>query len=96
MIHVLLPVQYLATPDRGRREPQTRLMVAVLQTVLDDYRGSAYRRAAGYAGHRDRRDYAAARAYVASTDRKWPFSFENLCEAVGLDANRLRAELARA
>ena len=34
-----------------------------------------------------------AMAYVASTDRAWPFSFENLCEALGLDAGCLREEL---
>jgi len=95
MIHVLLPVQYLNKPGGRRGEPQTRLMLAVLQTVVDDYRGSAYRRAAGFALHRDLRAYAAARAYVESTDRTWPFSFENLCEAIGLDAGTLRIELAR-
>ncbi len=94
MIHTLLPVQYLAKRGEGCRGPQTRLMVAVLQTVVDDYRGSTYRLAAGFAPHRDRRAYAAACAYVASTDRTWPFSFENLCEALGLDAGSLRTELA--
>ena len=95
MIHVLLPVQYLNKPGARREEPRTRLMLAVLQTVVDDYRGSAYKHAAGFAVRRDPRAYAAARAYVESTDRKWPFSFENLCEAVGLDAGSLRTELAR-
>ena len=95
MIHVLLPVQYLHKPGERRKEPQTRLMLAVLQTVVDDYRGSAYRHAAGFAARRDSRDYAAARAYVESRDRTWPFSFENLCEAVGFDADSLRTELAR-
>ena len=95
MIHTLLPVQYLFKRDEGRCEPQTRLMLAVLQTVVDDYRGSAYRQAAGFAPYRDQRAYAAASAYVASTDRTWPFSFENLCEALGLDAGSLRTELAR-
>jgi hypothetical protein len=95
MIHTFLPVQYLSKRGKGRGEPQTRLMVAVLQTVVDDYRGSAYRHAAGFAPHRDQRAYAAACAYVASTDRTWPFSFENLCEALGLDAGCLRTELAR-
>jgi hypothetical protein len=28
-----------------------------------------------------------------STDRTWPFSFENLCEALGIDADALRLEL---
>ena len=95
MIHVVLPVQYLNKPGERRKEPQKRLMVAVLQTVVDDYRGSAYRHAAGFAMPRDVGAYAAARAYVESKDRTWPFSFENLCEAVGLDADTLRTELAR-
>jgi hypothetical protein len=95
MIHTMLPVQYLAKRGEGRGEPQTRLMLAVLQTVVDDYRGSAYRRSAGFGLRRDARAFAAARAYVESTDRSWPFSFENLCDAVGLDVGSLRAELAR-
>jgi len=95
MIHILLPVQYLAKRLDGRGEPQTRFMLAVLQTVVDDYRGSTYRHAAGFTWQRDRSAYAAARAYVESTDRTWPFSFENLCDAVGVDADCLRMELAR-
>ena len=35
MIHILLPAQYLAKRREGRGEPQTRLMLAVLQTVVD-------------------------------------------------------------
>jgi hypothetical protein len=31
-------------------------------------------------------------AYVASSDRAWPFSFESLCEAPSLDAEGLRSE----
>jgi hypothetical protein len=30
---------------------------------------------------------------MASKDRTWPFSFENLCDALGLDAGGLRREL---
>ena len=93
MIHVMLPVHYLRAAGARRMEPQKRLMVAVLQTVLDDFRGSEYRCAAGFPAPTDRRAYAQARAYVASTDRSWPFSFENLCEAIGLDAKGLREEL---
>ena len=93
MIHVMLPVQYLRVTGGHRMEPQKRLMVAVLQTVLDDFRGSGYRCAAGFPAPKDQRAYAQARAYVASTDRTWPFSFENLCEAIGLDATGLRQEL---
>ena len=34
-------------------------------------------------------------AYVASRDRTWPYSFENLCETIGVDASSLRQRLAQ-
>jgi hypothetical protein len=93
MIHVMLPTQYAKRGDARVAEPHKRLMVAVLQAVIDDCRGgSAFRRSTGKGtvppGH-----VRKAMAYVASADRKWPFSFENLCEALGLDAGSLRQEL---
>jgi hypothetical protein len=90
MIHVILPVQHLRKAGERRMEPLRRLMVAVLQTAVDDCRGSAYRVSAGFPVSRDRRAYEQAKAYVTSKDRSWPFSFENLCEAIGLDPANLR------
>ena len=94
MIHVLLPEQDLSKPTRRYlSEPQRRLMAAVLQAVVDDCRGgSVYRHTIGWAGG-DVRRVRKAVAYVASRDRRWPFSFENLCDALGLDAGRLRKGL---
>jgi len=91
MIHIMLPAQYASRVRLA--EPHKRLMAAVLQAVVDDCRdGSVDGRSAGRggsgAGSTDR-----AFAYVASTDRTWPFSFENLCESLGLDASALREEL---
>jgi len=69
-------------------------MAAVLRAVVDDCRGgSVYRRSAGNGAAIDARGVRKAIAYVASTDRAWPFSFENLREALGLDADGLREEL---
>jgi hypothetical protein len=84
-------------PATGTRffEPHRRLMVAVLQTVVDDCTGSIHRRAAGYDASADRQRIRDAFAYVRSTDRAWPFSFENLCEALGMDVGNLRQELQR-
>lgn len=76
-------------------EPHKRLMAAVLQAAVDDCRGSVYRRAAGYGAPTDRQGVHHAIAYVTSTDRAWPFSFENLCEALGMDAGCLRQELRK-
>ena len=93
MIHVMLPTQYLRRADSHLVEPHRRLMAAVLQTVVDDCGGSAYWRARGYRKPIARHDRRKATAYVASRDRTWSFSFENLCEALGLDAGCLREEL---
>jgi len=91
MIHIMLPAQYAS---RGRlADPHKRLMAAVLQAVVDDCRGgSIYRRSVGI-GMIEARSIRKAVAYVASTDRAWPFSFENLCDALGLDAATLREAL---
>ena len=93
MIHWMMPVQFLQDARRRRAEPQRRLMAAVLQTVVDDVRGSAYRSAAGFPASKNQRTLQQARAYLASRDRTWPFSFENVCEAIGLDAAGVREEL---
>jgi hypothetical protein len=93
MIHVMLPVQYLRQAGQRLAEPQKRLMLAVLQTVVQDYGGSVYGRAGRQRAAADRRAADQAAAYVASTDRSWPFSFENLCEAIGIDPHRLRRGL---
>jgi hypothetical protein len=70
-------------------------MAAVLQTIVDDCRGTAYRRSAGYGTHTNLQGARQAIAYVASTDRAWPFSFENLCESLGMDAGWLRQKLRK-
>lgn len=93
MIHTMLPSQYLSPAGGHRSNPHRRLMAAVLQTVVDDCRGSLYRRARGWESAIERRDTQKAAVYMASTDRRWPFSFENLCDALGLDAGQLRSAL---
>jgi hypothetical protein len=76
-------------------EPEKRLMVAVLQTVVDDCQGSGYRQAAGHTPPTNLRRTRQAKAYAASADRAWPFSFENLCDALDVDALCLRRALRR-
>ena len=93
----MLPEQYLQRAGTRLVEPRKRLMLAVLTTAVDDCQGSAYRRATTYDDPTiDPRAMREALAYVASTDRTWPFSFDNLCDAVGLDAGSLRRGLQEA
>ena len=69
-------------------------MAAVLQGAVDDLRGSPHRRRTN-APAPGGPVLRAAVAYVASRDRGWPFSFENLCEALSLEPRRLRRELRK-
>ena len=93
MIHTMLPSQYLSRGGVRLAEPHKSLMAAVLRAVVDDCRGASIDPCP--VGHADLRPRGVrqAIAYVASTDRAWPFSFENLCEALGLSAEALREEL---
>ena len=54
-------------------------MAAVLRAALDDVREGSARE--------------SALAYVQSQDRAWPFSFENICEALDMDAGDVRRQL---
>ena len=94
MLHVMLPVQYLRAADAGLAQPQRRLMMAVLQTALDDCQGTAYARATG-TERADGREFRQAIAYLESRDKSWPFSFDNICEAMGLDSESIRRTLLR-
>jgi hypothetical protein len=70
-------------------------MAAVLQGAVDDVRGSPHRRVADGVVP-DSQVARAAVAYLVSRDREWPFSFENLCEALSLEPRRLRHALRNA
>jgi hypothetical protein len=90
----MLPTQ--SAIPRGMRlaEPHKRLMAAVLQAVLYDCRErDAGRPSSCAAPQTVAREVRTAIAYVASRDRAWPFSFENLCEALGFDPQCLREAL---
>jgi hypothetical protein len=89
----MLPGQYSSSADRRAAEPHRRLMAAVLQAVVDDCRDGTAVELASDSTVVDVRGPRNAIAYVASGDRDWPFSFENLCDALGLDADSLRDEL---
>jgi hypothetical protein len=82
---LMLPVQ---VQPRARADvlPEMRLMVAVLQDAVDCIR----KRSAADPTGRTARDAAA---WMSSRDTDWPFSFERICEALGLDADRVRAVL---
>ena len=68
--------------------PERALLVNMVALAADDL--SKYRHARK---RRQQRLYRDAFRWVASDDRSWPMSFVNICEALNLSAQRLRAEL---
>ena len=68
--------------------PERKLAVAVLSQAANDlqkFRNARHEASSSL--------YADARKWITSNDRLWPFSFLNLCDALHLAADVIRAEL---
>lgn len=76
--------------EPGSREPsgETGLAAAVLRLALEDLQRNRY--AADTCG---RRAFRQAYVWVASNERRWPFSFLNVCDMLELSPRVLRAKL---
>ncbi len=71
-------------------QAEKRLMLAVLEDAVGTFQK--------YVNARDRRgqaQFAGAEDWFASDETDWPFSFVNVCHALGLDVSYLRAGLWR-
>jgi hypothetical protein len=82
----LLPSQYF---DRIRRKAsvdgERRLMVAILEDAVDVYRKQAAAR-----DRKRRQLFDDAEAWIESADTSWIFSYENICDVLGIDSAYLR------
>lgn len=86
---IILPEQFF--PARSAlAEPECRLRLAVLEHAV-----RSYQQYDGTGGRRAHRFYEDAAEWFASPDRSEPFSFENVCEALGLDPDAVRRRLQR-
>lgn len=89
---VVLPIQFQGIwRDSAATTPEGTLAVSVLCQAADDLLKYRYARRRGR-----QRLYMEAYTWVASNDRCWPYSFLNLCEALRLSPNAVRAVLLRA
>ena len=88
----LLPTQFYAMFKNSQyREPERRLMVAILEDAVSclstDLHGCNLRQ---------RKQYEEAKAWVSMDDEsEWIFSFKNICEVLGMDPSYLRRGLIR-
>lgn len=90
---IITPEQYVdrirpATADR----PEMRLMLAVMENGIATYLRYAID-ARTPAKRRARRLFGEAKAWVESDDVSWPYSFANLCNALGFDVSQMRRGL---
>lgn len=87
----MLPAQYSARV-RGRvpQQAEYNLVVALLEDAIHSFQ--KYR----FAKTESARElYTEAREWFESSDRSWPFSFENVCMILGLDPDYVREGLFR-
>lgn len=88
----VLPDQFYAMfKNTPYREPERRLMVAILEDAVSclstDLRGCNFRQ---------RKQYEEAKEWVTTDEEsEWIFSFRNICEVLGMDPDYLRRGLIR-
>lgn len=71
-------------------QAEKRLMLAVLEDAV-----GTFQKHATASGRRGRRLFAEAEDWFSSRETEWPFAFENICEALGLEAAYIRGGLER-
>lgn len=88
----ILPAQFYATfRQNHHREPERRLMVAILEDAV-----SCLSMNPRQCTLQQRKQYEEARYWVTTDEESdWIFSFRNICEALGVDASYLRQGLMR-
>src|SRR5215475_13269981 len=88
----LLPTQFYAMFKNSQyREPERRLMVAILEDAVSCLSTDLHR-----CNLKQRKQYEEAKAWVAADDEsEWIFSFKNICEVLGMNPNYLRHGLIR-
>jgi len=85
----LLPLQYFAALRRkSAHEPERRLVSAVLQDAVDCFQKHLHAR-----DRKSRQLHLDAQEWICSDDRSWPFSFENACDLLQINAEYLRRGL---
>ncbi len=87
----LLPAQFFAAFSRESAVVRERkLMLAVLQDAVECYQKYALAR-----DPRGRQLFDDATEWIDSTERDWPFSYENICDVLGLNSEYIRRGLSR-
>jgi hypothetical protein len=76
--------------ERIRRQPECRLLWAVLQDGV-----GTYMKYAGATGRRGKRLFAEAERWIMADDPTWLCSFVSICHILGVEPDYLRMGLKR-
>ena len=88
---VVLPSQFYGKGGLDASlQPEKRLMLAVVEDAF-----ATFQECLPGLTYRQRRLFKEVEEWFASTDETWPFSFQNICAALNLDADYLRLGLRR-
>lgn len=87
-----LGILIVPSPRARAPRPEQRLMAAVLESAIADWLVRRDRQAPSRNAARVAMDEDLA-GWFMSSDRRWPYSFESICAALGLDAGRIRRRL---
>ncbi|MEK7649426.1 MAG: hypothetical protein AAB367_00455 [Patescibacteria group bacterium] len=79
--------QFRSINDYGR---ERRLMLAVLEDAIDCFQKYAHTNDRG-----GRQIFCEAYDWIMSPDKRWLFSFENICQIVEMDPDYIREGLMR-
>jgi len=83
--------QYFRTLRRkDRLEPEEKLMLAVLEDAIFCFQKYLFAR-----DIKGKRLFQEAQDWILEEDKGWPFSFENICEVLGLSPGYVRQGLMR-
>lgn len=86
---VLLPAQFFAAMrKRVPKEPEYRLIVAVLEDAIDCFQKHLFARDA-----KARQLFEDASEWIAADDRQWPYSFTSICDILNLNPEYIRKGL---
>lgn len=90
-VDLIVPSQFF---DRIKAErssqPEKRLMLAVMEDAITTFQKSVQG-----ATRRQRRLLKETEEWIDSADTSWPFSFENICAALDIEADYLRTGVKR-
>ena len=88
----VLPSQFLANDEEGVDGGERKLMAALLSDGIEAYIASANSSPTDSQG---KAEHAEAREWVDTKDYGYVFSFDVVCESLGIDPDYLRLGLAR-